>query len=197
MAAQRTYSSDHSVADLVRPLLILCAILTLLAPSLDAVADSRDDHTEVGQKTVIGARNQPLKDGADALMDGDWEKGVRLTHRGLNQAFGKREEEAGLSNLCAGYLQLREYDTALMYCEMLLARNPDHWRAYNNRALIYIQTKQWDKADADLDRGEELNSGAHTLKVARGMYMDAVYPVSPEIEIDDRKNQEAERETPK
>lgn len=197
MAEQRTFSSNHSVADLMRPLLILCGILTLLVPPLDVVADSRDDRTDVGQKTVIGARNQPLKDGADALLDGDWERGVRLTHQGLNQAFGKREEEAALSNLCAGYLQLHKYDTALMYCEMLLARNPDHWRGYNNRALVYIQTKQWDKADADLDRGEALNGGAHTLKVARGMYMDAVYPVSPEIEIDDRKAEEVNSDTPK
>jgi tetratricopeptide (TPR) repeat protein len=197
LAAQRTYSLDHSVADLMRPVMILCGILTLLVLPFDAVADSRDAHTDVGQKTVLGARNQPLKDGADALIAGDWEEGVRLTHQGLNQAFGKREEEAGLSNLCAGYLQLHKYDTALMYCEMLLARNPDHWRAYNNRALIYIQTKQWDKADADLDKGEELNGGAHTLKVARGMYMDAVYPVSPEIEIDDRKAEEVNGETPK
>ena len=135
--------------------------------------------------------------GADALLAGDWERGVLLTHQGLNQAFGKREEEAALSNLCAGYLQLHKYDTALMYCEMLLARNPDHWRGYNNRALVYIQTKQWDKADADLDRGEELNGGAHTLKVARGMYVDAVYPVSPEIEIDDRKVEEVSSDTPK
>lgn len=197
MAEQRIFSSDHSVADFIRPLLILCGILTLLVPPLDVVADSRDDRTDTGQKTVLGARNQPLKDGADALLAGDWERGVRLTHEGLKQAFGKREEEAALSNLCAGYLQLHKYDTALMYCEMLLARNPDHWRAYNNRALVYIQTKQWDKADADLDRGEELNGGAHTLKVARGMYMDAVYPVSPEIEIDDRKAEEVDSDIPK
>ena len=181
----------------MRSALVLCGLFILLHPSLDAAADSRDDRTDTGQKTVIGARNQPLKDGADALLASDWERGVRLTHQGLNQAFGKREEEAALSNLCAGYLQLHKYDTALMYCEMLLARNPDHWRGYNNRALVYIQTKQWDKADADLDRGEELNGGAHTLKVARGMYMDAVYPVSPEIEIDDRKAEEVDSDTPK
>lgn len=165
--------------------LSVCAALVSLAP-----AQAQDDsHNRAGSKTVIGVRNVPLKDGAEALLSGDWEDGIRLTHIGLKQAFGSREEEAGLSNLCAGYLQLGKFDTALMYCEMLLSRNPNHWRGYNNRALIYIKTKQWEKARVDLERGEELNGGAYTLKVARAMYMDAVHPVAPEIEIDDRDEQ--------
>jgi hypothetical protein len=48
-------------------------------------------------------------------------------------------------------------------------------------------TERWDLADADLKRGEELRPGASTMKVARAMYMDAVHPVAPEIEIDDRR----------
>lgn len=163
----------------------VCAVLAYPTP-----AQAQDQHrSETGNKTVIGVRNVPLKEGAEALLASDWEEGIRLTHIGLKQAFGSREEEAGLSNLCAGYLQIGKYDTALMYCEMLLTRNPDHWRGYNNRALIYIKTKQWEKARVDLERGEELNGGAYTMKVARAMYMDAVHPVAPEIEIDDRDEQ--------
>jgi tetratricopeptide (TPR) repeat protein len=92
--------------------------------------------------------------------------------------------------LCAGYLQLKQYDTALKYCEILLARDDTSWRGYNNRALIYIRTEQWEKAREDLERGEALNPGAYTLKVARSIYMDAVHPVEPEVEIDDRDKQE-------
>ena len=165
--------------------LSVCAVFASLTPAR-AQVEHRGD---ASNKTVIGVRNVPLKAGAEALLASDWEEGIRLTHIGLEQAFGSREEEAGLSNLCAGYLQLGKYDTALMYCEMLLSRNPGHWRGYNNRALIYIKTKQWEKARLDLERGEELNGGAYTLKVARAMYMDAVHPVSPEIEIDDRDEQ--------
>jgi len=151
-----------------------------------------DDRMDAGNKTVIGVRNMPLKRGADLLLAGQYEKGVELTHRGMELAFGVREEEAALSNLCAGYLQLGKYDTALRYCEMLLVRNDKSWRAYNNRALIYIKTKQWEKAEADLIKGEELNAGAHTMKVARSMYMDAVHPVVPEVEIDDRETRDRE-----
>ena len=146
-----------------------------------------NERMEAGNKVVLGVRNQPLKTGAELLLAGNYEDGVKMTHKGLAQALGSREEEAGLSNLCAGYLQLGKYDTALQYCDMLLVRNDKHWRGYNNRALIYIKTEQWEKAEADLIKGEEINAGAYTMKVARSLYMDAVHPVVPEIEIDDRE----------
>lgn len=136
--------------------------------------------------TVIGPRNVPLHDGAQALMAGHDEQGVRLTLEGLALAQGRREEEAALSNLCAGYIKLGQYDEALKYCNILLKRNDKNWRGYNNRAVIYIMTRQYDNARADLEKGEKLNPGARTMKVARAMYMDAVHPVRPEIEIDDR-----------
>ena len=143
--------------------------------------------SQTAATTVIGPRNAPLYDGAQALLAGRNEAGVRLTLDGLKMAQGKREEEAALSNLCAGYIMLEQYDEAMKYCDLLLQRNDNHWRGYNNRALIYLKTKQYDKADQDLSRGEAINPGAHTLKVARAMYMDAVDPVTPAIEIDDRQ----------
>jgi len=160
-------------------------LLALFLMSWTALNAQDSNLKETGNKTVLGVRNMPLKEGADALLAGQYQEGVRLTHQGLTQAVGKREEEAALSNLCAGYLSLGQYQTALQYCEVLLVRNDSNWRAYNNRALIYIKTKQWDKAEADLIRGEQLNAGARTLKLARAMYMDAVHPVAAEIVIDD------------
>jgi tetratricopeptide (TPR) repeat protein len=149
--------------------------------------------SETGATTTIGTRNVPLRDGAQALLAGRSEDGVKLTLEGLEMAEGKREEEAALSNLCAGYIKLEQYDNAITYCNMLLSRNEDSWRGYNNRAVIYIQTKQWDKANEDLKRGEEINPGSRTLKIARAMYMDAVHPVKPEVEIDDRGRQKDEQ----
>ena len=140
-----------------------------------------------GATTTIGTRNAPLRDGAQALIAGRSEDGVRLTLKGLELAEGRREEEAALSNLCAGYIKLRQYDEAIKYCDMLLQGNDQSWRGYNNRAVIYLETKQYEKADADLKKAEAINPGAYTLKIARAMYLDAVAPVRPEVEIDDRK----------
>ena len=145
--------------------------------------------------TIIGPRNPPLYFGAQALLAGDDEEGVDLTLEGLELAHGRHEEEAALSNLCAGYIKLGKYSEALKYCDLLLARNDKSWRGYNNRAVIFIMTKQYEKAEADLANAERLNPGTRTLKVARAMYMDAVHPVRPEIEIDDRKNQDDDEES--
>ncbi len=164
-------------------------LLALMLASLCFGQGAERINREQNPTTVIGPRNLPLHDGAQALIAGRDEEGVKLTLEGLKVAYGRREEEAALSNLCAGYIKLGKYDEALKYCDILLLRNDKNWRGYNNRAVVYIMTKQWDKAHADLIRGEELNAGASTMKVARAMYMDAVHPVRPEIEIDDRQNE--------
>lgn len=167
--------------------LITIVLLVCLAPACWAQGSQRMQ-SDTASKTVIGPRNPDLLDGANALLAGDGERGVKLTLSALEIAAGAREEEAALSNLCAGYILLEKFDEALKYCELLLARNEDNWRAYNNRAVVYIKTGQYAKAEQDLLRGEELRPGAHTLKVARAMYMDAVFPVEAEVTVDDRES---------
>lgn len=161
---------------------ILCA--PFLVPPVWA---QNADRTSDGPVTVLGPRNPDLKEGAEQLLLGRAERGVELTLRGLEVAQGAREEEAALSNLCAGYIMLKNYVEALKYCDLLLTRNDRSWRGYNNRAVVYINTEQYEKAHADLLKGEELNPGARTLRIARAMYLDAVEPVAPEVEIDDRE----------
>lgn len=141
--------------------------------------------------TPVGPRNQPLYDGAQALQAGLTEEGVQLTLEGLRLAQGGREQDAALANLCTGYLRLRQFDAGLNYCNQLIERSPNAWRAYNARAMIYLELKQYEKADEDLKQAEALNPNASTVKVARSQYLDAVHPVAPEVEIDDRNRSDA------
>ncbi len=60
-------------------------------------------------------------------------------------------------------------------------------RTFNSKALIFIHTKQYKKAEQELIKGEALNPDAYSMKIARALYLDATNPVAPEIEIDDRK----------
>ena len=136
---------------------------------------------------VIGSRNPDLAEGARQMLAGRDEKGIELTLLGLRVANGKREEEIALSNLCAGYTNLGDYETALKYCDLLLARNEKSWRAYNSKAFIYVDTKQYDKAESVLIRGEAINPGATSMKIARALFLDATQPVVEEIEVDDRQ----------
>ena len=139
---------------------------------------------------VIGERNPNLAEGARQLIAGHDEKGIELTLLGLRAADGKKEEAIALSNLCAGYTNLGDYETALRYCDILLTRNDKSWRAYNSKALIYIDTKQYDKAESALLKGEAINPGARSIKIARALFLDATQPVIPEIEVDDRQKPE-------
>ena len=160
---------------------LLAVLLLSIAPMNLLLAD------EAGSKTVIGPRNVALADGAQALLDGDAENGVRLTLRGLAMVQGQRERQAALSNLCAGYLMLGQIDEALAYCDKALADNDHNWRAHSNRALVYIELERFEDAEADVVRGQELAPNAKNLKIVRGLLMDQIQPVEPMIVIDDRR----------
>ena len=170
-------------------LLVTVNVAILISPAARA-QDADPNAPASAATTVVGPRNQPLYDGAQAIQAGDVETGVRLTLEGLSLAQDRREEEAALTNLCTGYLRLRQYDAALKYCNMLIQRNENAWRGYNSRAMIYLEQEAYEKADEDLKRAEAINPGAQTLKVARALYMDAVHPVAPAVEIDDRQNRQ-------
>ena len=147
------------------------------------VADQTPD-----TKTVMGPRNVNLADGADALKKGDIDEGVRLTLLGLETAYGLREKTAALSNLCAGYMMLGEFERSLGYCNQAIEVTDRNWRAYNNRALVYMELDRFEEAEADVIRGQELAPTAHTLKEVKGMLLDETHPVSPNIIIDDRRD---------
>ena len=170
--------------------LILIALI-----SFGCTASVLADQSSEGIKTVLGPRNPSLTDGARALLDGNAEKGVELTKHGLAVAQGRRERQAALSNLCAGYLMLEQYETAIEYCDTALAENENNWRAFCNRALINIELGRYDAAKADLDRSEALAPYARSVKEVRGILLDKTEPVQPTIVIDDRRDPDADDES--
>lgn len=153
----------------------------LLSYNVDACAQAQ------GARTVIGPTNPNLQYGADALLAGDASEGVRLTLLGLTQSGSARERHTAWSNLCAGYVLLEEFDTALGYCDRVLGENESHWRAYSNRALVNVKLKRYAEAEQDLQKGEALAPNSRTIKAVRAMLRDAIEPVAPSIVIDDRR----------
>lgn len=142
---------------------------------------------ESESKTVLGPSNPDLYHGANALMAGDAEEGVRLTLLGLKRESNLRDRIAGMSNLCAGYIMLEQLDTALNYCDQVLEKNDRHWRAYSNRALAYVKLGRYEEAEQDLQKAEAMAENARTVKIVRSMLLDATDPVAPQIVIDDRR----------
>ena len=139
-------------------------------------------------KSVIGPRNHFLADGAEALVNGYAVKGVELTEKGLKIAQGPFEKKAALSNLCAGYLMINKPKDALKACDAVIELDPDFWRAYNNRALVYLELGQLKESEADVMRGEELRPKSRNLQITKSKVLDALHPVEPTVEIDERRN---------
>lgn len=162
---------------------LIVACLCLLATSVLGQSNN---------KSVLGPSNVPLAEGAAALIAGDAKEGVRLTMVGLSQAHGERERRTAKSNLCAGHALLENYTTALAYCDEVLLEDDKYWRAYSNRALVYIKLRRFEEAEQDLIAGEAISPKSRTLGSVRKMYLNATDPVAPTVVIDDR--QDAERE---
>lgn len=157
------------------------AILSGLSPDY-ALAQQGD------AKTVIGVRNAYLADGAEALLARDGEVGVRLTLQALEFAHGAREVKFAHANLCAGYVMIEKPRTALEHCDWVLERDPNYWRAYNNRAIAYLQLERYEESEADIARGQALQPGSDKLKTVKGMLLDETDPVTESIEIDERRS---------
>lgn len=162
--------------------------LWLLATTLFAAVQVHADE-DANARTVIGPSNIYLYDGANALIARDAETGVALTLKGLQTARNVREEKIAHANLCAGFMLLDQPTTALEHCNWVLERDPRHWRTYNNRALVYLKLERFEEAEADINRGQELNPRSENLKEVKGIYLDEVEPVDEKITMDDRRNE--------
>jgi tetratricopeptide (TPR) repeat protein len=106
--------------------------------------------------TVLGAPNQRLADGSVALEIGRFEEGIRLSLAGLKVSNTRRDEAAGHANICAGYAALKRWQEALPHCNRSLELDRENWRAFNNRAAVYVGLKLYDFAMTDVHAGLEL-----------------------------------------
>ena len=121
--------------------------------------------------TVIGP-NVMLADGAEALMRGDWERGVQLTQMGLTFAVSQQDRASALANLCAGFAALKKYQRALENCDQSIALVADNWRTWQNRAAANLGLGKVDESLRDIQRGLQINPDSDSLQkslaIARG-----------------------------
>jgi len=137
--------------------------------------------------TVIGPVNVDLAAGVEALRAGDGREAVRRTMIGLNFAGSTREKVAAMSNLCAAHILLAEYEVAVSWCDQAVVLAPENWQAQSNRALALIKLGRYVEAEDALGKAEALATDARTVRSVRAMLLDATAPVTPHIQIDDRR----------
>jgi tetratricopeptide (TPR) repeat protein len=127
-----------------------------------AVAQTTESYT-AHSSTVIGA-NAMLSDGASALMQGDWERGIQLTQLGLASPLSKEDRASALANLCAGHAALKQYKRALEYCDQSIAIASDNWRTWQNRAAAHLGLGEVESSLDDIQKGLRLNPDSDSLQ---------------------------------
>lgn len=149
----------------VRPFRLALATLAFAgwaggyAPAAAAATPSSSDASST---TVIGA-SALLSDGASALEAGRAEEGLRLTLAGLTEPLSTRELAAGHANACAALAMLNQWEDALNHCNQSILLDSSNWRAYNNRAAVYVAKGLYDLAIHDIETGLSLAPNSHTL----------------------------------
>jgi tetratricopeptide (TPR) repeat protein len=132
----------------------------LLAALASAAAAAGESAMSV---TVIGPNNL-LTEGTDAMLAARWQQGIELLEEGLKSSSDTSERAAALSNLCAGYVALGDYDRALESCDEALKLDAGNWRTYNNRAGALMGKGRLDEALHDVEAGLALNPIGVTLQ---------------------------------
>lgn len=135
----------------------LLGLFFLFAGGAEAAQDSAQSIT------VLGAPNQRLAEGSVALEMGRYEDGIRLSLAGLKVSNTRRDEAAGHSNVCAGYAALKRWHEALPHCNRSLELDRENWRAFNNRAAVYVGLKLYDFAMNDVNAGLEISPKSRIL----------------------------------
>jgi len=139
-----------------------------------------------GSHTVVGSGNTLLSTGAQALLAGRYQEGVRLTMLGLERSgMTDRMRASGLSNLCAGYAALNDTNQAIEYCTQSIELNDANWRAWSNRSYAYWLKGQYELAGADLEQALSINEHARQLFRIRGMLNEV--GLKPRINMEDRQ----------
>ena len=143
--------------------LILSATLLLSALAAALPSTACAETPSASSNTVIGP-NVMLADGAEALMRGEWERGVQLTQMGLSFAVSQQDRASALANLCAGFAALKKYQRALEYCDQSIALVADNWRTWQNRAAANLGLGKVEESLRDVQRGLQINPDSDSLQ---------------------------------
>ena len=140
-------------------------LAALLLPAIAAALPSTPpaETPSASSNTVIGP-NVMLADGAEALMRGDWERGVQLTQMGLTFAISQQDRASALANLCAGFAALKQYQRALEHCDQSIELVTDNWRTWQNRAAANLGLGKIEESLRDIQRGLQINPDSDSLQ---------------------------------
>jgi tetratricopeptide (TPR) repeat protein len=141
---------------LFKPFSALILSVALL-PSASAETPAASSNTVIGPNVM-------LADGAEALMRGDWQRGIQLTQMGLTFAVSQQDRASALANLCAGFTAIKQFQRALEHCDQSITIVSDNWRTWQNRAAANLGLVKIEESLRDIQRGLQLNPDSDSLQ---------------------------------
>ena len=135
----------------------------LIGGAGSAIVHGDPADSNANANTVIGT-NAYLSDGAAALMNREWQRGVELTELGISGPLSREDHAAGLANLCAGYAGLKQFQKALEFCDQSLLILETNWRTWQNRAACHLGMGKIEESLQDIQRGLQLNPDSDALQ---------------------------------
>lgn len=109
--------------------------------------------------------NAYLEKGRALLKEGKLREGIGY----LNQAIDKDLKNAeAFNSRGVAYFELKEYPNALLDYGQAIALEPDYYRPYFNRALLFTAQSQLDSALTDYDRAAKLAPDTADVYLNRG-----------------------------
>jgi DnaJ family protein C protein 7 len=146
--------------------------LTLSAALLTALPSFACAETPAASSNTVIGPNVMLADGAEALMHGEWQRGIQLTQMGMTFAISQQDRASALANLCAGFAALKQYQRALDNCDQSLALVDDNWRTWQNRAAAHLGLGKIEESLQDIQRGLQLNPDSDSLQKSLAIARD-------------------------
>jgi tetratricopeptide (TPR) repeat protein len=166
-------------SDMDRAILNSLVLLLVAGPAWSQFNETADNRIRIGNGV-----NKELTAGSTAIRAGNYDDGIRLTLRGLEDPdLSVTIRSQALSNVCGAYAAIQQPDTAIRYCTESLGVDSANWRAFSNRSYAYWLKGQYAEAKFDLDAAMALSPRARQVAQIRGMINEAT--LQPNIRMED------------
>ena len=101
---------------------------------------------ETARTTIWFSSSEDVLRGAYMVHEGKTMQGMQILHEALGNELTFYDRASAHTNLCAAYLDLKLYDTALDHCSRAISLKPMMWQALNNLAVAHHSLGNYDEA---------------------------------------------------
>lgn len=114
--------------------------------------------------TIYMHSGSEIKAGKRALRKGNIDRAIVLFEKGLDKKLPRATRVVGLNDLCIAYRLKGDQEAAKLNCDKAIELNPGYWQAYNNRANIYHDQKNYLAALSDYEAALDINPKADVAR---------------------------------